>query len=104
MTVVSAGTRAGARRSLNEVWVVSIGHSLTHWYPATFYILLPLIGQELGLSYSQIGLVITCQYLAGAVSNIPGGMVVDGVHRKVFLLAVSLFWVGFPYLLMGLSH
>jgi MFS family permease len=90
--------------AFREVWLVSIGHALTHWYPATFYLLLPLIGQELGLSYSQIGLVMTCQYMAGAVSNIPGGMVVDSVGRKGFLLALSLFWIGFPYLLMGLSH
>ncbi|HEY6821034.1 MAG TPA: MFS transporter [Burkholderiales bacterium] len=103
MTTASA-TLAAPHAAFREVWLVSIGHSLTHWYPATFYILLPLIGQELGLSYSQIGLVITCQYIAGAISNIPGGMVVDGVERKGFLLALSLFWVGFPYLLMGLSH
>jgi len=103
VTTASA-TLAAPHAAFREVWLVSIGHSLTHWYPATFYILLPLIGQELGLSYSQIGLVITCQYIAGAISNIPGGMVVDGVERKGFLLALSLFWVGFPYLLMGLSH
>jgi MFS transporter, FSR family, fosmidomycin resistance protein len=89
--------------SFREVWLVSVGHALTHWYPATFYLLLPLIGNELGLSYSQIGLVMTCQHIAGAVSNIPGGMVVDSVRRKGFLLALSLFWIGFPYLLMGLS-
>jgi FSR family fosmidomycin resistance protein-like MFS transporter len=86
-----------------EVWLVSIGHCLTHWYPATFYVLLPLIGQELGLSYSQIGLVMTCQFIAAAVANIPGGMAVDSVGRKGFLLALSLFWIGVPYLLMGLS-
>jgi MFS family permease len=90
--------------TFREVWLVSIGHGLTHWYPATFYILLPLIGQELGLSYSQIGLVITCQYIAGALSNVPGGMIVDSVGRKGSLLALSLFWIGFPYLLMGLSE
>ena len=101
---IATATLEAPRAAFREVWLVSIGHSLTHWYPATFYILLPLIGQELGLSYSQIGLVMTCQYIAGAVSNIPGGMVVDSVQRKGFLLAVSLFWIGFPYLLMGLSH
>src|SRR5947209_3854461 len=95
---------AAPSTSFREVWLVSIGHALTHWYPATFYVLLPLIGQELGLSYSEIGLVVTCQYVAGAISNIPGGMVVDSVRRKGFLLALSLFWIGFPYLLMGLSH
>src|ERR1043165_6804204 len=103
MTVLSAGT-ATPRRSFQEVWVVSIGHALTHWYPATFYLLLPLIGNELGLSYSQIGSILTCQYLAGAIANIPGGIFVDAVGRKGLLMAISLFWVGFPFLVMGFSH
>lgn len=91
-------------RSFNEVWLITLGHSLTHWYPATFYLLLPIIGAELGLSFSQIGLIMTCQYLAGAVANVPGGVLVDTVGRKGLLMAVSLFWVGFPYLLMGFTH
>ena len=92
------------KRSFRDVWVITAAHALTHWYPATFYLLLPLIGKELGLSYSQIGLVMTCQYAAGAIANIPGGMVVDTVGRKGFLMALSLFWVGFPYLLIGFTH
>jgi MFS family permease len=99
-----AGGEAAIAKSFKEVWLISLGHSLTHWYPATFYLLLPIIGAELGLSFSQIGLIMTCQYLAGAVANIPGGMLVDTVGRKGLLMAVSLFWVGFPYLLMGFSH
>ncbi|MFN0302948.1 MAG: MFS transporter [Burkholderiales bacterium] len=90
--------------SLRELWLITVGHSLTHWYPATFYLLLPLIGKEFGLSYSQIGLIMTCQYIAAAVANIPGGIVTDTVGRKGVLMAVSLFWVGFPYLLMGFTH
>lgn len=91
-------------KSFRDVWLISIGHALTHWYPATFYLLLPLIGKELGLNYSQIGLIMTCQYIAGAVSNVPGGMLVDTVGKKGLLMAVSLFWVGFPYLLMSFTH
>jgi MFS family permease len=86
------------------MWLITLGHSLTHWYPATFYLILPIIGRELGLSYSQIGLIMTCQYIAGAVANIPGGVLVDTVGRKGVLMATSLFWVGFPYLLMGFTH
>lgn len=93
-----------ARLPLREVWLVTLGHALTHWYPATFYLLLPIIGHELGLSFSQIGLIMTCQYLAGAVANVPGGVLVDTVGRKGLLMAVSLFWVGFPYLLMSFTH
>ena len=91
-------------QSFKEAWLISLGHSLTHWYPATFYLLLPIIGAELGLSFSQIGLIMTCQYIAGAVANVPGGVLVDTVGRKGLLMAVSLFWVGFPYLLMGFTH
>ncbi len=93
-----------SRGSYRELWLITLGHSLTHWYPATFYLLMPIIGKELGLSYSQIGLIMTCQYIAGAVANIPGGVLVDTVGRKGVLMAVSLFWVGFPYLLMGFTH
>jgi len=93
-----------SRGSYREMWLITLGHSLTHWYPATFYLLMPIIGKELGLSYSQIGLIMTCQYIAGAVANIPGGVLVDTVGRKGVLMATSLFWVGFPYLLMGFAH
>lgn len=101
-TISAASTSVG--RSFRQVWLITGGHALTHWYPATFYLLLPLIGKELGLSYSQIGLVMTSQYIAGAIANIPGGMLVDNVGRKGFLMALSLFWVGFPYLLMSFTH
>src|SRR5215813_15362963 len=104
MTEIAVGAVAPPRSSFQDVVVVSFGHALTHWYPATFYLLLPLIGNELGLSYGEIGSILTCQYAAGAIANVPGGLFVDAVGRKALLMAVSLFWVGFPYLVMGLSH
>ena len=104
MSTLAIAAPPSSKSSFREVWLVTIGHSLTHWYPATFYLLLPLIGNELGLSYVQIGSILTCQAAAGALSNVPGGMLVDSVDRKGLLMAVSLFWVGAPYLLMGFSH
>ena len=104
MSAVVATRHAARAKPFREVWLITIGHSLTHWYPATFYLLLPLIGNELGLSYTEIGLVMTCQYIAGAIANVPGGIITDTVGRKGVLMALSLFWVGFPYLLMGFSH
>ena len=104
MSAAAAVPQPSRDRSLREVWLITLGHSLTHWYPATFYLLLPIIGKELGLTYTQIGLIMTCQYVAGAIANVPGGILVDTVGRKGVLMALSLFWVGFPYLLMGFSH
>ncbi len=100
----AGGAASPSGRSFREVWLITLGHGLTHWYPATFYLLLPIIGNELGLSFSQIGLIMTCQYIAGAVANMPAGVLVDTVGRKGLLMAVSLFWVGFPYLLMSFTH
>src|SRR5438105_8962446 len=104
MATVATAPHATPHKSFRDVWLITIGHSLTHWYPATFYLLLPIIGRELDLSYSQIGLIMTCQYIAGAISNVPGGALVDNVGKKGLLMAVSLFWIGVPYLLMGFTH
>src|SRR5712664_1583003 len=104
MTAAAITPEAPPEKSFREVWLITIGHALTHWYPATFYLLLPLIGKELGLTYGQIGLIMSCQYIAGAISNVPGGMLVDTVGKKGLLMALSLFWVGFPYLLMSFTH
>jgi len=90
-------------RTFRDVWLISAGHALTHWYPATFYVLLPLIGKELGLSYTQIGFLMSAQHIAGTLSNLPGGMMVDAIGKKGYLMAASLFWVGLPYALMSLT-
>ncbi|HEY2138146.1 MAG TPA: MFS transporter [Xanthobacteraceae bacterium] len=104
MTEVTMDAAVPRRNSFQDVLVVSFGHALTHWYPSTFYLLLPLIGKELGLSYGEIGSILTCQYAAGAIANVPGGIFVDAVGRKGLLMALSLFWIGFPYLVMGFSR
>lgn len=101
--MTTATAELSPQRSFLDVWLITIGHAFTHWYPATFYLLLPLIGSELGLSYAQIGSVLTCQYIAGAICNIPGGILVDSFPRKGLLMSISLAWVGVPYLLMGFT-
>jgi MFS family permease len=104
MSSVAAAGAAPPKSSFREVWLVTAGHMMTHWYPGTFYLLLPLIAKELDLSFSQIGSILTCQFIAGALSNVPGGMLVDAVHRKGLLMALALSWVGVPYLIMGFTH
>jgi MFS transporter, FSR family, fosmidomycin resistance protein len=104
MTTVAEATTPSRPIPFREVWLISAGHMMTHWYPSTFYLLLPAIGASLGLSFAQIGSILTVQYAAGAISNIPGGMVVDAVGRKGLLMAIALSWIGLPYLVMGLTH
>ncbi len=104
MTAVATGPDTDTGRSFAEVWLISIGHALTHWYPSTFYVLAPVIGHELGLSYTQIASITAAQAFAGALSNIPGGIIVDSMGRKGLLMALSLAWIGFPYMIMAATH
>jgi len=102
-TVASTGT-LGEQRSFFEVWIVTIAHSLTHWYPATFYVLSPLIGSELGLSYTEIASIVTTQSIAGALANIPGGIISDSTSHKGRMMALSLAWIGIPYMIMATTQ
>jgi len=103
MTALAADADITKERSFLEVWLITIGHALTHWYPATFYVLTPVIGNELGLTYTQIASIVTAQAIAGALSNIPGGIICDSIGRKGRLMALSLAWVGIPYMIMATS-
>jgi len=100
----AAATVSAAPAPFKEIWLISLGHSLTHWYPATFFLLLPIIGKEFGLSYAELGFIMTVQHAVGSITNIPGGVLVDAVGYKGRLMAISLFWIGVPYLLMAFTH
>ncbi len=103
-TTTAAAPAIPRAQYIKEVGLISVGHGLTHWYPATFYLLLPLIGKELGLTYTQIGFILTVQHVVGAIANLPGGAVVDAYGKKGYLLVLSLIWIGVPYAVMSLAH
>lgn len=92
------------RQTDSLLWLIALGHTFTHWCPATFYLLLPYLVQELGLTYSQAGFLITIRVAANLLVNIPAGMLVDIIGKKALLMALALFATGVPYFLVGVSH
>jgi len=72
------------------VILVSLGHGATHWIAATFYLLLPFITRDLGLSYTEAGLLVTCFYVSSAAANLPSGSVVDLTGRRILIQAIAL--------------
>jgi len=92
------------RRTDSLLWLIALGHTFTHWCPATFYLLLPFLVQELGLTYSQAGFLITIRVVANLAVNIPSGMLVDLIGQKALLMALALIFTGVPYFLVGVSH
>lgn len=72
------------------IYLVSLGHGMTHWLSAAFYVLVPQIQAEYGLSYAQVGLFVTVIYASSTVSNIYSGYIVDATGRRVLVQVVSL--------------
>ncbi len=85
------------------MWAIGAGHAMTHTYTAAFYILLPFIAKELGLTYSQIGLLIAVRQFMSTVVNLPAGIVVDTLGRHDLFMALALVGAGLPYLAMSLT-
>ena len=93
-----------ARGADSLLWLIALGHTFTHWCPATFYLLLPYLVQELGLTYSQAGFLVTIRAVANLVVNVPAGVLVDIIGKKALLMALALVATGVPYFLVGISH
>jgi MFS family permease len=92
------------RGSDSILWLVALGHTFTHWCPATFYLLLPFLVKELGLTYAQAGFLITIRVVANFAVNAPAGMLVDLIGKKGLLMALALIFTGIPYFMVGVSH
>ncbi len=85
------------------LYVITLGHALTHWYPSSFFLILPVLAGQIGLSYTQVGLLITIRSVTLALVNLPGGAIVDMVGRRGLLMALSLAWCCVPYFFLGLT-
>lgn len=84
-------------------WGICLGHTFTHWYPATFYILLPYLAVEYNFSATQVGLLVTAMYIAKSIASMPIGAITDMTSRKNVLMAISLTLAGIPFLFLGLA-
>jgi FSR family fosmidomycin resistance protein-like MFS transporter len=83
------------------MWAIGLGHAMTHAYSAAFYILLPFLARDLGLTYGQIGFMLAVRQFMSAIVNLPAGIIVDTVGRRSQLMALALLGVSVPYLLIS---
>jgi MFS family permease len=88
-------------KSQRTVFLVGIGHGATHWIIGSMYVLLPFIQQDLGLSYTAVGVLISVFHISAFATNFGSGFLVDVTGRRVFLMMVSLTLGGFAFLATG---
>lgn len=77
-------------REQGPAFLVGAGHGGTHWIAAFFYLLLPFITRDLGLSYTDAGLLVAVFHLSSLAANFGSGLLVDVTGRRVLFQVVSL--------------
>lgn len=101
MTVAVPRSRLGSPALAGTI----IGaHTLSHIYNKGFYIIIPIIYQQLGLSPVQAGFMDSARWLSSGVSSVSMGFFVDMYRRhRGLLMAVSSMIVAGGYYLVSLS-
>lgn len=77
-------------REQGPAFLVALGHGGTHWIAAFFYLLLPFITKDLGLSYTEAGLLVAVFHLSSLLANFGSGLMVDVTGRRVLFQVASL--------------
>ena len=88
---------------MNIIALIGAGHATSHFLQLVLPPLFPLMRDELGVSYTTLGLVLTAFYVLSAVLQPVAGFVVDRIGGRVVLLGgLALMVLG--TLLMSLAH
>ena len=80
-------------KSQGTVFLVGSGHGGIHWIAATFYLILPFITRDLGLTYAEAGTLVAAFHLSAFAANFASGLIVDVTGRRM-IFSVSALAVG----------
>lgn len=90
-------------RDQPPVMTLALGHGGTHWAFGTFYVLLPFIARQLGLSYAEAGLLVAVYHASGFTASIGSGALIDVVGRQVVFQIVALLMGAGGLLALGMT-
>lgn len=83
MTVAAAPT---FRRDVKILGVVSAGHFLSHFYSLCLPPLFYYVSQDIGASFTMLGLLMSVRAFIGGTMQIPAGFLTDRIGAKPVLL------------------
>lgn len=80
------------------------GHALKHMFNAAFFVILPDLKVDLGLSNTQVGALSTVRNIAGGLSNLPAGYTADRFSaRRAQILGFAMAMVGVFAMSLGFA-
>ncbi len=86
------------------MWIVSFGHGTTHWILSTFFVVLPFVTEDLRLTYTQAGFLVSTFYAFSFLANFFSGAAVDLTGRRVLFQIISLLSGAFAIIGFALSE
>jgi len=91
-------------KKLKILALMCLGHATSHWYIGVLMLVIPLIKQDLSLSFTEVGLIISVRSLAGAFGNTTSGFIVDLVGKRHLILSLSAAGIGVCWFSVGYAH
>ncbi len=92
-----ASPRPSDREGRRQLGWCSLLHVVNDGYIASLSLLLPFMAAELGLSYTQSGLLKTASHAAISAAQIPAGFLVEKVG-EILLLGLGTAWFSAGYI------
>lgn len=94
---------ATLRQDGRVLGLVCSGHFMSHIYLMALPALVPVLQAELGLTYAELGLLVTVFYGSSGLTQMPIGVAVDRVGGPL-VVALGLGLEGAAFALMGFSQ
>jgi len=79
--------RARARRDVSTIGLIGLAHGTSHFHHLLLPPLFPLFIRDFGLSYSELGLLVTVFFVISGVGQALSGFLVDKVGARPVLYA-----------------
>lgn len=80
-----ASIAEGLQPHVKVLGLVSAGHFMSHFYSMTIPPLIPFLHDDLNISYTLIGAVLSAKAMTSGLLQLPAGMAVDRYGAKVIL-------------------
>ncbi len=75
------------RGQVSTLGLVSVGHVFSHLYMMALPPLFPVLKEELGTSWAELGVIMAMFSVASGFAQIPAGILVDRFGARPLLIA-----------------
>ncbi|MGH6915081.1 MAG: MFS transporter, partial [Geminicoccales bacterium] len=83
---MEAAAKVAMRRNVQVLTLVGCGHAVSHFYLLALPPLFPLLRQDLGASYTELGLLVALLNVATGAAQLPAGFLVDRFGARPLLM------------------